>query len=127
MQGGIDSCQGDSGGPLACMSSSGTPVLHGITSFGCGCARPDYPGVYTRVASYLEWIYNITENNITATAETYTTTNVIGTEYQSTDYVITEGQTMESTTSGQTAVSRLNGVLMTLLATTLILLSNGPI
>ncbi|MEV6610947.1 serine protease [Kutzneria sp. NPDC051319] len=46
-QGGVDTCQGDSGGPLEIGG-----VLIGITSFGEGCARPGYYGVYTRVASY---------------------------------------------------------------------------
>jgi len=31
-------------------------VLTGITSFGIGCARKNFPGVYTRIASYKDWI-----------------------------------------------------------------------
>ncbi len=46
--GGVDTCQGDSGGPLARGSQ-----LIGITSFGDGCARPNKPGVYTRVSTFL--------------------------------------------------------------------------
>ena len=57
VEGGIDTCQGDSGGPLVCQENSTAPfVLQGVTSFGIGCAEPGYPGVYTRVSKYVNWI-----------------------------------------------------------------------
>lgn len=49
-----DTCQGDSGGPLTAMVG-GMVQLVGVTSFGPGCGS-DTPGVYTRVAQYIEWI-----------------------------------------------------------------------
>ncbi|XP_061401804.1 seminase-like [Musca vetustissima] len=41
-----DSCSGDSGGPVVYRGE-----VCGIVSWGFGCARPEYPGVYTNVAS----------------------------------------------------------------------------
>ncbi|XP_012216532.1 trypsin-3-like [Linepithema humile] len=50
-EGGRDACQGDSGGPLLC---NGTQI--GIVSWGESCARPNSPGVYSRVDFYLQWL-----------------------------------------------------------------------
>ncbi len=30
--------------------------IAGITSYGYGCAREEYPGVYTRVSMFIDWI-----------------------------------------------------------------------
>ncbi len=51
-QGGIDTCQGDSGGPMFRRDGSNNWIAVGIVSYGFGCARPDYPGVYTEVSTF---------------------------------------------------------------------------
>jgi secreted trypsin-like serine protease len=50
-----DSCQGDSGGPLVGHAGKDR-LLIGLVSFGYGCGRSGYPGVYTRVAAHAEWL-----------------------------------------------------------------------
>lgn len=59
IEGQQDSCQGDSGGPLVTKYKE-TVFLLGIVSWGKGCARQGYYGIYTRVSNYLEWIHNRT-------------------------------------------------------------------
>ena len=58
--GGKDSCFGDSGGPLVAPESNVARgyVQLGIVSWGPQCGNPLYPGVYTRVSSFTDWINN---------------------------------------------------------------------
>ncbi|XP_037924988.1 trypsin-2-like [Hermetia illucens] len=61
-EGGKDACQMDSGGPLTAVNKQ-----IGIVSFGYECAVPHYPGVYTNVAHFREWIENkILEDQISS-------------------------------------------------------------
>ncbi|WP_343216895.1 serine protease [Kistimonas asteriae] len=55
VDGGRDACQGDSGAPLI-VKHEDNFVQAGIVSWGSGCARPFMFGVYTRVASFTDWI-----------------------------------------------------------------------
>ena len=60
--GGTDSCSGDSGGGLYYWKN-GIPTLLGVVSRGYGsdrkngCGELNFPGIYTRVTRYLEWIH----------------------------------------------------------------------
>lgn len=49
--------QGDSGGPLLHQLANGRWVNIGIVSWGIRCGEPGRPGIYTRVNSYLDWIF----------------------------------------------------------------------
>ena len=58
-EGGKDACQGDSGGPIVIPKGDGSPnqhILVGIVSWGSGCARPGFPGVYARISHFAVWI-----------------------------------------------------------------------
>ncbi|MEU4562120.1 serine protease [Actinoplanes sp. NPDC023936] len=49
---GVDTCQGDSGGPMVRRDAAGTWRQVGIVSWGLGCARDGYFGVYTQVSTF---------------------------------------------------------------------------
>jgi len=50
--GGTDTCQGDSGGPMFRRDAANAWIQVGIVSWGNGCARPNYPGVYSQVSTF---------------------------------------------------------------------------
>ncbi|GFO41425.1 serine protease [Plakobranchus ocellatus] len=63
--GGVDACNGDSGSPLLCPCGDyGELQVAATVSYGFGCARPGFAGVYTRVGLYASWIkQTIADNN----------------------------------------------------------------
>jgi len=65
--GGTDSCNGDSGGGLYHWKN-GVPTLLGVVSRGYGsnnqdgCGELNFPGIYTRVQKFLDWIHKNSRN-----------------------------------------------------------------
>ncbi|KAM9839712.1 chymotrypsin-like elastase family member 2A [Aulostomus maculatus] len=53
-------CQGDSGGPLNCFTD-GAWRVHGVVSYGPAvqCNLVMKPTVFTRVSSFMDWIYSV--------------------------------------------------------------------
>lgn len=59
----VAGCQGDSGGPLNCRID-GIWQVHGAASYGpFPCTVYQKPTVYTRVSSFIDWIYETMERN----------------------------------------------------------------
>ncbi|KAG6451336.1 venom protease [Manduca sexta] len=59
--GGKDSCRGDSGGPLMQPITNNQSYKTyyfqiGIVSIGHSCAKPGFPGVYSRVTHFMPWL-----------------------------------------------------------------------
>merc|ERR1719328_562221 len=68
----------DSGGPLIVPKANDmTAVIHGITSWtkNAYVADPKYPGVYTRVANFVDWIRNNMEGKAKCDAHQFTCSN----------------------------------------------------
>ncbi|KAK3089255.1 hypothetical protein FSP39_002116 [Pinctada imbricata] len=57
-----DSCWGDSGGPLVCRRGDHWTQV-GIVSFGYQCGNSDYPGIYTKVSFFIDWISRTVQEN----------------------------------------------------------------
>ncbi|XP_026755156.3 trypsin, alkaline C-like [Galleria mellonella] len=56
--GGVDACFGDSGGPLIYKG-----LVVGLVSFGYSCGHRYYPGVYTKISRYTDWIVKTVKTN----------------------------------------------------------------
>ncbi|OQV20734.1 putative Transmembrane protease serine 6 [Hypsibius exemplaris] len=56
---GRDTCNKDGGAPLTCINASGDRYLIGLSSWGYGCGRAGYPGVYTNITAFMPWIRSI--------------------------------------------------------------------
>ncbi|XP_033096152.1 mannan-binding lectin serine protease 1-like [Anneissia japonica] len=59
-RGGKDACEGDSGGPFMFRNYDLAYFAYGLVSWGNGCGKEGYYGVYTRVDKYVNWIRNVT-------------------------------------------------------------------
>ncbi|RZC38819.1 serine protease easter-like, partial [Asbolus verrucosus] len=56
-----DSCTGDSGGPLMLVKNGNHWFAAGVVSYGLGCGKEGWPGVYSNITSYFDWIQILTE------------------------------------------------------------------
>ena len=51
--------QGDSGSSLVCKNDNETWEIAGVTSWGVTTCSGEYPGVNTRISSYVSWIQSL--------------------------------------------------------------------
>ncbi|XP_036886871.1 transmembrane protease serine 12 [Sturnira hondurensis] len=55
--GAFDTCRGDSGGPLMCyLPEHRRFFVMGVTSYGYGCGRKNFPGVYSGPSFFKTWL-----------------------------------------------------------------------
>lgn len=58
-------CTGDMGGPLSIVEADGRTTQIGVVSFGLGlCCELNWPSVYLRVTSFVDWIDTNTDGTI---------------------------------------------------------------
>ncbi len=105
--GGKDTCWGDSGGPYVDdidADGDGTtePTLIGVTSWGNGCALANYPGLSTRVTSYLDWIVPRSPNPSVSVSGSNTTVSWTATPDQFLSYGVSGYRVEYSLDSGET-------------------------
>ncbi|KAH9405623.1 Enteropeptidase [Tyrophagus putrescentiae] len=60
---GRDTCMGDSGAPLM-VKENGRWTAVGITSFGWGCAKKNWPGGSAHVSLYVDWIWQTIHSSV---------------------------------------------------------------
>ena len=93
------SCQTDSGGSFICNSK-----LAGVVSWGIGCTRPDLPGVYTNVKTYVDWIEgnSVVPTTVAPTTTDPTTTDPITADPTTADPITEDPTTVDPITEDPT-------------------------